>query len=159
MPISQARNALRMLTSGAPRLWQAARGAGAGPAAATEVVMDSALAFSSAVTGSPTQWRRQNAVRHFVWQALLTARHGEAVAAAVGEAQEQGSADARDSEVDRANNELGRAYGSAHAAELTRLGRRDAVTRLAGVAAEKWASRELSAQPLADGRDPRDVVG
>lgn len=157
MPLPQARNAVRLLTSGAPRLWQAARDAGAGPGRATEVVLDSALAFSSAATGAPTHWRRQNAVRHFVWQALLTARHGEAVATAVGEAQEQGSADTRDSEVDRANNGLGRAYGTAHADELARLSRGDALARLAGVAAQKWDSRELSAQPLADGRDPRDA--
>ena len=61
---------------------------------------------------------RQNAVRHFVWQALITARLGLPVARAVAEAQETGTPNAADSQVDRHNNAVGQEYGAAHADEL-----------------------------------------
>ena len=115
------------------------------------------MAFAIAARGGATRWRRQNAVRHFSWQAYLAARHGEQVAQALGDAQERGSSDARDSEVDRANNRAGRAYGLAHRDEL-RAGRRSTtLAGLARVAERKWQHRELSAQSLADGSDPRDA--
>ncbi|WP_162799348.1 hypothetical protein, partial [Nocardioides sp. 616] len=84
--------ALRLTTTALPRLWRAARAAGAGHAAALDVVLASALAFSSASRAHPGAWRRHNAVRHFMWQAYLSARHGEALARAVADAQEAGSA-------------------------------------------------------------------
>ena len=86
---------------------------------------------------------RQNAVRHFVWQALLTARHGVDLARAIADAQEVGTPDRRDSEVDRHNNEVGQQYGAGHAVDLAGLSIREACDRLAGVALQKWASGEL----------------
>ncbi|WP_110181782.1 hypothetical protein [Nocardioides solisilvae] len=157
MPVLRLRQALRLLSGGVPRLWRAAREAGADRRTATDVVVTSVLALlvSARVVGSG--WREQNAVRHFAWQAHLAARHGEALAVAVGEAQERGSADPDDSRVDEANNRVGRAHGLAGGPALLRGGRWAALTRLAEAGRLEWQQRELSAQPLADGTDPRDA--
>lgn len=156
MPIRQLRNALRLLGSGVPRLWRAARSAGASRADAVDVVVASLLAFVLSARGGGVGWRQQNAVRHFTWQAYLAARHGEPLARAVGEAQESGSADPDDSRVDEENNRAGRAHGVAHAGELAG-GRRATLTALVEVARRKWRRRELSAQSLPDGSDPREA--
>ena len=129
--------------SGVPRLFSAALSAGASPIEASQVVAISAGATSVATRRARGVPGRQNAVRHFVWQALLTARHGVDLARAIAEAQEIGTPDRRDSEVDRHNNAAGQAYGAAHAVDLAGLSMREACDRLAGVALEKWASGEL----------------
>ena len=86
---------------------------------------------------------RQNAVRHFVWQALVTARFGHQVARTVAEAQESGARREADSRVDRHNNTVGQEYGAAHAAELCESSATEALEALAAVALEKWSAREL----------------
>jgi hypothetical protein len=101
-----------------PRLFAAALRAGAGPVGATQVVLISGAAASVAARRGRGEPGRQNAVRHFAWQALITARLGLPVAQAVAEAQETGSPDAADSRVDRHNNAAGQEYGAAHADEL-----------------------------------------
>jgi len=129
--------------SGVPRLFAAALRTGASPAQAAEVVAISAGATSVATRRGRGVPGRQNAVRHFVWQALLTARLGLPLAQAIADAQEVGTADPRDSEVDRHNNAVGQRYGAAHAVDLAGLSMREACDRLAGVALERWASGEL----------------
>jgi hypothetical protein len=97
---------------------------------------------------------RQNAVRHFVWQALLAARYGERVARQVAEAQERGSVQPLDSETDRRNNAAGLAYGVAHATEIGALSRRRAMRDLLRAGLAAWDAGELAAvsagQPAAD---------
>jgi hypothetical protein len=129
--------------SGVPRIFSAALRAGASPAQAAQVVAISAGATRVATQRGRGVPGRQNAMRHFVWQALLTARHGVDLARAIAEAQEVGTPDRRDSGVDRRNNATGQAYGAAHAVDLAGLPTREALDRLAGVALQKWASGEL----------------
>ncbi len=129
--------------SGVPRLFSAALRAGASPAQAAQVVAISAGATSVATRRGRGVPGRQNAVRHFVWQALLTARHGVDLARAIADAQEVDTPHRRDSEIDRRNNATGQEYGAAHAVELAGLSMREAHDRLAGVALQKWASGEL----------------
>ena len=69
----------------------------AGPVGATQVVLISAAATRVAASRGRGEPGRQNAVRHFVWQALITARLGLPVAQAVAEAQETGTPNAADS--------------------------------------------------------------
>ncbi|WP_181310454.1 DUF6973 domain-containing protein [Nocardioides campestrisoli] len=159
MPKLALRRSLRLVGTGLPRLWAAARSTGASTSQSTDALLASALAFSRAAAESPRQWRRQNAVRHFIWQAYLAARHGETLARALGDAQEQGSGDQVDTRVDQENNALGRAWGLAHAEELRSGTRAEVLERLVAVADRKWHDEELSAAPLPDGSDPRRAPG
>jgi len=136
------RTALHAAT-GVPRLVAAALRAGAGPVGAARVVAISGAAASVAARRARGERGRQNAVRHFVWQALVTARHGVAVARTVAEAQETGTANAADSRADRHNNAVGQEYGAAHAEALGTGSVSEALESLAGVALEKWAADEL----------------
>ena len=129
--------------SGVPRIFTAALRAGAGPGDAAQVVAISAAATTVATNRGRGVPGRQNAMRHFVWQALLTARHGVELARAVANAQEVGTPDLRDSEVDRHNNRVGQEFGAAHAVDLAGISIREAADRLAGVALEKWATGDL----------------
>ena len=128
---------------GVPRLFAAALRAGSGPVGATQVVLISAAATRVAASRGRGEPGRQNAVRHFAWQALITARLGLPVAQAVAEAQETGTPNAADSRVDRHNNAVGQEYGAAHADELAGGSVNAALGVLAGVALEKWAADEL----------------
>ncbi len=107
---------------GVPSVYRAARSAGLGRRESVRVLEASAIVLVMARKRYPRRWRAENAVRHFVWQAWLTATYGRPVAEAVGRAHEQISRDRVDSSVDRGNNALGQAYGEAHAEEdpLTR---------------------------------------
>jgi len=129
--------------AGAPRLFQAARDAGASSSAAADVMAASAAALqvaASAHDGTPGQ---QNAIRHFVWQAYISGRHGVAVAQAVATAQEEGRRTPKDTAVDLHNNQVGRDYGQAHAAEIGQGSLLDALNSLAVVAKHKFAAGEL----------------
>jgi hypothetical protein len=141
-PLPSLRTAINAAT-GVPRLFGAALRAGAGPAGAAQVIAMSGGATSVATRRARGVPGRQNAVRHFAWQALLTARLGLELARAVAEAQETGTPNATDSRVDRHNNALGQEYGVAHAAELSALPISDALERLAEVGLQKWAAGEL----------------
>jgi len=99
---------------------------------------------------------RQNAVRHFVWQGVLTARHGLVVAEAVAEAQERGSTRPADSATDRHNNAVGQRYGAAHTSELSSVSLRVALARLLEAGLAAWAAGDLAAlTPRRHRRDRR----
>ncbi len=144
-------NAIRAATSGVPRLYAAARGSGASHRDALGMVAASTAALVIAARRHPSEWREQNAVRHFSWQAFLTARYGREAASALALAHEQRSSDAADSAVDRANNTAGQEYAAAHSADLQHGAVWATVTSLAEVAEGEWAAGRLS------GRRPPDA--
>lgn len=125
-----------------PRLFSAALAAGIGPAGAVQVLRISEVALRTSTSRGRGVPGRANALRHFVWQALLTARFDRSVAASIARAQEEGSPSRRDSRVDEHNNAVGQDYGegdpSLASGSLT-----DAVDRLAVVGLQKWESDEL----------------
>jgi hypothetical protein len=82
-------------------------------------------------------------MRHFLWQAVLTARFGVEAAQTIAVAQEAGTPSRRDSGADQQNNAAGQAYGAAHAEELKSGSASDAMAFLVPVALEKWESDEL----------------
>jgi hypothetical protein len=86
---------------------------------------------------------RTNAMRHFMWQATLTARCGVDAARTIAAAQEAGTPARRDSDVDAHNNAVGQEYGAAHTSELTSGATAEVLARLVPVAMEKWESDEL----------------
>lgn len=130
-------------SSGPARLYAAALRAGAGPAGGVEVLRISEAALRTAARHAGGVPGRTNAVRHFLWQALLTARLGLETARAVATAQEAGNLRPRDSQVDQHNNTVGQEHGAAHAAELRQGPLADALERLVPVALEKWDAGEL----------------
>ncbi|MEO6510469.1 MAG: hypothetical protein ABIO16_05725 [Nocardioides sp.] len=127
-----------------PGVYGAAREAGLGRGDAARVVEGSAYAFALARKRYPKRWRPENAVRHFVWQAWITATYGRPVAEAVGRAHERLSSDARDSSVDRENNRIGQEYGEAHAVEVGGDAMRPAQSVLADEAGRLWTAGQLS---------------
>lgn len=128
---------------GAPRLYAAGRRAGASPIEAVRMLHVTGLALPIAAVKGAGVPGRVNAVRHFIWQAALTARHGGELANALADEQERGTPNADDSAVDRHNNAVGQAFGAADAGELQGLSPREALTRLATVALAKWDAGEL----------------
>jgi len=145
---------------GAPRLYRAARSEGVGVLDAGRVPLSSAVVLFLVAPRAAGVPGRQNAVRHFVWQALLTARHGLAVAEAVAEAQERGSTRPADSATDRHNNAVGQRYGAAHAHELSAMSLRVALADLLRAGLAAWAAGELAAvapRRRRRGRRPRAV--
>lgn len=128
---------------GVPRLYRAALTAGAGPIGAAKVIAISAGAASVAAQRGLGVQGRQNALRHFTWQALLTARLGMEVAQSIADAQEVGTPNPDDSRVDRHNNVVGREYGASHTAELAAGSIKDALQHLADVGLAKWETGEL----------------
>jgi hypothetical protein len=126
----------------APRLCSAALKAGVGPAGAVQVLRISEGALrTSAARGSGVPGRT-NALRHFMWQALLTARFDRSVAASIARSQERGTPNEHDSRVDHHNNAAGQAYGEANPG-LASGPLSDALESLADVGLEKWESDEL----------------
>jgi hypothetical protein len=130
--------------AGAPRLFRAARRAGAGHRDAFDVLVCSAAVLFLVAPRAAGVRGRQNAVRHFVWQALLAARHGDAVARAVAAAQEDGSVQPLDSSADVRNNAVGQAYGSARAQQLAGVPVREVLRELFEVGLAKWEAGELA---------------
>ena len=126
-----------------PRLTVAATRAGLGPAGTVDVLRVSQAALQASAAHGRGVPGRTNAMRHFMWQAVLTARFGVAAAQSIAVAQEAGSPNRRDSDVDQHNNAAGQAYGAAHVAELTAGSASDAMAVLVPVALEKWESDEL----------------
>jgi len=149
-PVATLRARLRAAlhaAAGTPRLFRAARRAGAGPVESARLLVESAVVLFLVAPRAAGAPGRQNAVRHFVWQALVTARHGQAVARAVADAQEDGTVDARDSALDRDNNAVGQAYGAAHAGYLSSAPTSRALRLLLGAGLAAWESGELSGRP------------
>jgi hypothetical protein len=130
-------------SAGVPRLYRAALRAGVGPLGAVEVVTISAGAAAAASRHGAGVPGRQNALRHFTWQALLSARFGVEVARSIAHAQESGTANEADSRVDRHNNAVGQEYGAAHASDLRRGSSRAALERAARAGLAKWDADEL----------------
>lgn len=129
--------------SGVPRLGSAALRAGTGPAGAVQVLRISEASLRTAAAHGSGVPGRTNAMRHFMWQALLTARFSREVARALAHAQEAGTPNRRDSQVDQHNNEAGQEYGAAHAADLRNGSVGEALALLVPVALAKWDSGEL----------------
>lgn len=136
-------NAARSSAGGVPRLFRAARAAGASTTEAAAMLAASGAALAIAMRRSGRVPGRQNAVRHFIWQAYLVARYGEDVASAVGEAQESRSTDAKDSAVDQENNAVALTYAREHAEEIRAGSMHSTLERLTDVALAKWAAGEL----------------
>lgn len=146
-PGARLRNLLRAAlhaAGGAPRLFRAARSAGAGSVESIRLLATSAVVLFGVAPRAAGIPGRQNAVRHFVWQAVVTARHGEQVAHAVAEAQEHGSVREVDSAIDRRNNEAGRAWGLAHADQLSAVSVPAALRELLRVGLSRWDGGELA---------------
>ena len=131
--------------AGAPRLYRAARGAGAGRREAVVILLLSAVVLFFVAPRAAGVRGRQNAVRHFVWQALLTARHGEDLARALADAQERGSTDLADSAADRHNNAVAQAHGAANARALRDSSTTAALRALLQAGLRLWDSGELAA--------------
>lgn len=129
--------------SSVPRLYLSALRAGTGVAGALHVLRISEAALRGAATHGRGVPGRINAMRHFLWQALLTARFDSEVALSIAIAQEVGAPDRRDSDVDRHNNTVGRDFAAAHD-ELRNGSVGDALALLVPVALEKWHSEELA---------------
>lgn len=129
--------------TGVPRLYAAALAAGVGPSGAVEVLRISQAALAAAARHGRGVPGRTNAMRHFMWQATLTAKYGAELARSVADAQETGTPNRRDSGVDAHNNAAGQAYGAEHAAELADLTPSEAMTSLVPVALAMWESGEL----------------
>lgn len=129
--------------TGVPRLYTAAIRAGLGPSGAMEVLLVSQAALAAAAKHGRGVPGRSNAMRHFLWQAVLTARFGAEVARSVAAAQETGTSRARDSRVDEHNNAAGQAYGAAHAGRLSAGSAGDAVDSLVPEALAMWEAGEL----------------
>ena len=126
-----------------PRLYAAAVKAGLGPSGGFEVLQISQAALQAAAAHGRGVPGRTNAMRHFMWQAVLTARFGVDAAQTIAEAQEAGTPSHRDSSVDQRNNAVGQAYGAKHVDDLTAGSASAAMTVLVPVALEKWESDEL----------------
>jgi hypothetical protein len=130
--------------AGAPRLYRAARDAGAGRGDAVTILLLSAVVLFVVAPRAAGVPGRQNAVRHFVWQALLTARHGEQVARALADTQERGSTDPADSAADRHNNDVAQAYGAANARALRDCSTTAALRALLQAGLRLWDGGELA---------------
>jgi hypothetical protein len=141
-PLDTLKKAVQAVV-GAPSLYAAARGAGAGHAAAADVMAASATSLRLAAARSDGTRGRQNAMRHFIWQAYIAGRHGVRVAEAVAAAQEQGRSTAVDSGIDSFNNAVGASYGMEHADQIAEGPMGEVLGRLADVAAAKWDDGEL----------------
>jgi hypothetical protein len=137
------RHVARWAVRAVPGVYGAARSAGLDRADAARVVEGSAYAFVLARKRYPRRWRAENAVRHFVWQAWITASYGRDVAVAVGRAHEQLSRDARDSAVDAENNRIGQEYGEAHAERIRSDALRPAQSALVDEAGRRWTAGQL----------------
>jgi hypothetical protein len=129
--------------TGVPRLYAAALKAGLGPSGGLEVLRISQAALRSAAAHGRGVPGRSNAMRHFMWQAALTARFGVDAARTIAAGQESGSPHRRDSQVDEHNNAVGQAYGAQHADDLATGSASAVMTALVPVALEKWESDEL----------------
>lgn len=130
-------------STGVPRLYAAALKAGLGQSGALESLRISQAALQAAATHGRGVPGRTNAMRHFMWQAALTARFGRDAARALAAAQEAGTPNTRDSTVDQRNNEVGQAYGVENADDLRPLSPGDAMAALVPVALAKWEAEEL----------------
>ncbi|MCW2739576.1 hypothetical protein [Nocardioides sp.] len=126
-----------------PRLYGAALRTGIGPVGAAQVLGISEAALRTAATHGRGVPGRINALRHFMWQAVLTARFGIAVSGPIATAQEDGTPAHRDSRVDAHNNAVGQDYGAAHARDLQDGSVSEVMERLVPVALEKWEADEL----------------
>ena len=126
-----------------PGVYGAARSAGLSRLDTVRVLQASAYALLIARKRYPRQWRAENAVRHFVWQAWLAASYGRDVAEVVGRAHERVSADSGDSAIDEQNNRRGQDHGLAHAEQIRARAMRPALSALADEAGRLWNEGQL----------------
>lgn len=133
---------VRMLLSGAPGVYRAAR-AETGARDAARVVAASAWALLAALLVGRGRPRLGNAVRHFAWSAWLTAHFGATTAAAVTSEHELHSLDALDSQADQRNNRVGRRYGATHRDRVLARPAPWAIWELAQVGRRRWYAGRL----------------
>ncbi len=145
-PVSRA---VSWVARGVPGVYDAARAAGLGRLDAYRVLQASAYSLGLAKLRYPRRWREENAVRHVIWQAWLTATYGREAAAAIGTAHERIATDKVDSTVDRENNRIGQEYGAAHATEIRGRAMRPALSALADEAGRMWDAGLLRSQSRA----------
>ena len=126
-----------------PRLSAAAVKAGVGPAGTVEVLRISEAALRTAAAEGRGTPGRTNAMRHFMWQAVLTARFGLDTARMLAAAQEAGTPNSKDSAIDEHNNAAGQVYGTEHADQLKVGSPSEVMTMLVPVALAKWEAAEL----------------
>lgn len=126
-----------------PRLSAAAIRAGVGPAGTVEVLLISEAALRTAAAEGRGVPGRTNAMRHFMWQAVLTARFGLDAARTLAAAQEAGTPARKDSAVDEHNNAAGQAYGAEHPDQLRVGSPSEVMAMLVPVAMAKWEAAEL----------------
>lgn len=134
---------LRHSARATPRLYRAARATGLDTTEALTSLRIAVTALRVATRLGPGEVGRTNAVRHFVWQSLLTARFGPEVAERLGAVHEEGTPDAEDSRVDLHNNAVGRAYGREHEQTLGHGSVGAAATAAGRAALAAWAAGEL----------------
>ncbi len=127
----------------APRLARAARAQGLSARESATSLHIAVAALRVATERGRGIRGRINAVRHFVWQSLLTAHFSASVAERLGEVHEEGTPHAEDSRVDLHNNAVGRAYGESHAAELAATSVGSAADRAAQAALTAWEEGDL----------------
>jgi hypothetical protein len=143
--------AARWVVRGVPGVYEAARAAGLSRRDSLRVLDVSGRALVLAKRRQPRHWRAENAVRHFVWQAWLTAAYGREVAESVGRAHERVASDRADSRVDRDNNRIGQEYGEGHRAAIRGDALRPALAALADEAGRLWDAGQLRAEPPTNG--------
>ena len=152
MPRSRTARKLAHLAGRGPGVYSSARRAGASRRQGLEVVAASVGALAGAARREDGEPGRQNAMRHFAWQAYLAARMGQSVARRVAVEYEPGSPDAADSAVDERNNARAWQYAAAHGSQIRALGRRAALDHLMEVAAEEWAAGRLARRTTSPAR-------
>lgn len=130
-------------STGVPRLYAAALKAGLGQSGALESLRISQAALQASARHGRGVPGRTNAMRHFMWQAALTAKFGLDAARTIAAAQEAGTPSTRDSRVDQHNNGVGQSYGVDNADDLRTLGPGEAMAALVPVALAKWEAEEL----------------
>lgn len=157
MPMPRVVRKVAHLAGRGPGVYGSARRAGASHRQALEVVAASVGALTGAARRENGERGRQNAMRHFAWQAYLAARLGQSVARHVADGYEDGSPDAADSRIDQRNNARAWQYAAAHGNEIRSLGRRAALEHLLDVAASEWSAGRLAGRRHARLRRPPQV--
>lgn len=126
-----------------PATYTSARQAGLDRLQAARVVGAAVGAWLLAFRRHPREPHRQNAVRHFAWQAWLSAHYGRTVSATIGDRHERLSSHPRDHQVDVRNNDVGQQFGAHLAAEIRPMPMLEALGVLAGYADELWRHGRL----------------
>jgi hypothetical protein len=135
--------ALRVGYAVVPVTYASARQAGLDRTQALRVVTVSVSAAALALQRHPGHRHQQNAVRHFVWQAWLSAHFGRTVACAIGDRHERKSSRPLSHQVDVRNNDVGQHFGAFLAEEIRPMPLPEALDVLAGHGDDLWQRGRL----------------